>query len=94
MMLHIPVKFYREILGQTVCDTTRDFGITILSMRVSFLADQLLRIFFYFFNFLTNIDVAFVYFLGRKMNAGDVDFALRTSNRFIQQRNKEISIFA
>ena len=63
-------------------------------MRVSFLADQLLRIFFYFFNFLTKIDVAFVYFLGRKMNAGDVDFALRTSNRFMQQRNKEISIFA
>ena len=47
MMSYIPVKFYGEILGQTVCYTTRDFGITILLMRVSFLADQLLRVFFF-----------------------------------------------
>ena len=37
--------------------------------------------FFSFFNFLTKINVAFVYFRSRKMNAESVDFAPRLSLR-------------
>lgn len=50
--------------------------------EVSFLTEQLLRIFFHLFNFVTQIDVA-----------EGVDFDLRSSDRFIR-RNRKISISA
>ena len=48
--------------------------------------------FFHFFNFLTKVNAAFVYFRSRKKNAKGVDFAPRSSDRFTRGNGK-ISIF-